>query len=53
MRYQIELADSKPIITAVVRRWVPANELAQFVPAVGEVWSFTRFGGDGRPRAEQ
>src|SRR2546421_12669586 len=43
MRYPIELMDSKPIHTAVIRSCVPAKELAQFVPAAcGEVWSFIR-----------
>ena len=50
MSYQIELADSKPIITAVVRSRVPAQELARFVPAAcGEVWSFIRSAGLQRP----
>jgi effector-binding domain-containing protein len=50
MRYQIELTDSKPIPTAVVRSRVPATELAQFVPAAcGEVWSFIRSAGLPRP----
>ena len=43
MRYQIELAHSEPIHTAVIRGRVPPQELAQFVPAAcGEVWSFVR-----------
>lgn len=43
MGYQIDLADSEPIYTAVIRGRVPAQELAQFVPAAcGEVWSFVR-----------
>ena len=43
MRYPIELMDSKPIHTAVIRSRVPAKDLAQFVPAAcGEVWSFIR-----------
>ena len=50
MPYQIELTDSKPIITAVIRSRVPAKELAQFVPAAcGEVWSFIRSAGLPRP----
>ena len=50
MRYQIELIESKPITTAVIRSRVPANELAQFVPAAcGEVWSFFRSAGLPRP----
>jgi len=50
MRYLIELTDSKPIPTAVVRSRVPAKELVQFVPAAcGEVWSFIRSVGLPRP----
>lgn len=50
MRYQIELTDSKPITTAVIRSRVPAGELAKFVPAAcGEVWSFIRSAGLPRP----
>ena len=50
MRYPIELMDSKPIPTALVRSRVPAKELAQFVPAAcGEVWSFIRSVGLPRP----
>jgi effector-binding domain-containing protein len=50
MRYQIELTQSKPIITAVIRSRVPAKELSQFVPAAcGEVWSFIRSAGLPRP----
>ena len=50
MSYQIELTDSKPITTAVIRSRVPAQELAKFVPAAcGEVWSFFRSAGLQRP----
>src|ERR1051326_4672235 len=43
MHYQIELIDSVPTTTAVIRSRVPAKELGQFVPAAcGEVWSFIR-----------
>ena len=43
MPYQIQLTHSQPIITAVIRSRVAANELAKFVPAAcGEVWSFVR-----------
>jgi effector-binding domain-containing protein len=50
MRYQTELTQSKPIITAVIRNRVPAKDLAQFVPAAcGEVWSFIRSAGLPRP----
>lgn len=41
MSYQIELARSEAIHTAVIRGHVRPQELAQFVPsACGEVWSF-------------
>src|SRR5262249_9349991 len=50
MNYQIEQMDSKPIMTAVIRSRVPANELPRFVPAAcGEVWSFFRSAGLPRP----
>jgi effector-binding domain-containing protein len=50
MHYQIELTQSHPITTAVIRSRVPAKELAQFVPAAcGEVWSFIRSVGLPRP----
>jgi effector-binding domain-containing protein len=50
MGYEIQLADSKPTTTAVIRSRVPAQELAQFVPAAcGEVWSFIRSAGLRRP----
>jgi effector-binding domain-containing protein len=50
MSYSIELTDSKPVTTAVIRSRVPARELAQFVPAAcGEVWSFIRSAGLPRP----
>lgn len=50
MSYQIELTESKPIITAVIRSQIPAHELARFVPAAcGEVWSFARSAGLRRP----
>ena len=50
MSYQIELTESKPIITAVIRSRVPKQELARFVPATcGEVWSFIRSAGLPRP----
>ena len=51
MSYQIQLTDSKPITTAVIRSRVPAKELSQFVPAAcGEVWSFVRSAGLPRRR---
>src|SRR2546430_3047674 len=50
MRYPIELMDSKPIHTAVIRSRVPAKDLAQFVPAAcGEVWSFIQSASLRRP----
>ena len=50
MDYPIELTNSQPIATAVVRSRVPAAELAKFVPAAcGEVWSFVRSAGLPRP----
>src|SRR5712691_8238825 len=50
MDYQIELADSKPMTTAVVRSRVPTKELSRFVPAAcGEVWEFMRSSGLPRP----
>jgi effector-binding domain-containing protein len=50
MGYQIELMESKPVTTAVIRSRVPAQELARFVPAAcGEVWSFFRSSGLPRP----
>src|SRR3954470_22935947 len=50
MRYSIELTQSNPITTAVIRSRVPAKELSQFVPAAcGEVWSFIRAAGLPRP----
>lgn len=50
MSYQIELTEAKPIITAVIRSRVQAQELARFVPAAcGEVWSFFRSAGLRRP----
>jgi effector-binding domain-containing protein len=50
MPYQIELMDSKPITTGVIRSRVPAHELPRFVPAAcGEVWSFFRSAGLRRP----
>jgi effector-binding domain-containing protein len=50
MNYQIEMAHSNAILSAVIRCRVPARELAQFVPAAcGEVWSFIRSAGLPRP----
>jgi len=52
MPYQIELAEMKATMTAVIRSRVAPQELARFVPAAcGEVWSFIRTGelrGPGR-----
>ena len=50
IHYQIELAHSQSIHTAVIRSRVRAKELPQFVPAAcGEVWSFIRSAGLPRP----
>jgi len=50
MSYQIDLAHSEPIHTAVIRGRVRPQELAQFVPAAcGEVWSFARSANLPRP----
>ena len=50
MSYQIELTESKPILTAVIRSRVPRQEFSKFVPAAcGEVWSFIRSAGLPRP----
>ena len=50
MNYEIELSDSKPIMTAVIRSRVPPQEFSRFVPAAcGEVWSFFRASGLPRP----
>ncbi len=39
--YQVTLTNSEPILTAVVRDRVPAENLSTFVPAAcGEVWTF-------------
>lgn len=41
MPYEIELTNSEPTLTAVVRDRVHPRELSRFVPAAcGEVWSF-------------
>ncbi|MEO5915851.1 MAG: GyrI-like domain-containing protein [Luteolibacter sp.] len=46
----IELTDSKPVSTAVIRDRVRPKDLARFVPAAcGEVWSFVRAAGLPRP----
>lgn len=50
MRYQIELTESKPATTAVIRSRVAPQELPRFVPAAcGEVWSFVRSAGLRQP----
>jgi effector-binding domain-containing protein len=50
MSYQMELTQSAPVLTAVIRSRVPAKELARFVPAAcGEVWSFIRSANLQRP----
>ncbi len=43
MSYQIDLTDSRPTTTAIIRGRVSLNELSKFIPAsCGEVWSFIR-----------
>ena len=50
MAHQIELTNSEPIHTAVIRSRVQPRELSRFVPAAcGEVWSFIRSAGLPRP----
>jgi effector-binding domain-containing protein len=50
MPHEIELANSEPTLTAVVRDRVHPRELSRFVPAAcGEVWSFIRSAGLPRP----
>ena len=50
MQYQITLASVEPILTAVIRDRVPAENLSKFVPAAcGEVWAFVRSAGLPRP----
>lgn len=47
---EIQLTDSVPTYTAVIRGRVPRVELARFVPAAcGEVWSFIHSAGLPRP----
>src|SRR5579859_3779414 len=50
MSYQIKLANTEAILTAVIRSHVQPKELSKFVPAAcGEVWSFVRSAGLPRP----
>src|SRR6266704_2391320 len=50
MRYEIELKNSEPTCTAVIRGRVRPEELPRFVPAAcGEVWSFIRSASLPRP----
>jgi effector-binding domain-containing protein len=50
MPYQITLAIAEPILTAVIRDRVQADDLSKFVPAAcGEVWAFVRSAGLPRP----
>ena len=50
MRYEIELTQSQPILTAVIRGQVHPKELSKFVPAAcGEVWSFAKSAGLPKP----
>src|SRR5881394_994110 len=50
MRYEIELKNSEPTCTAVIRGRVRPEELPRFVPAAcGKVWSFIRSASLPRP----
>ena len=50
MQYQIEVKQSEPAYTAVIRSRVPKGELSKFVPAAcGEVWSYFRSAGLPKP----
>ncbi|HWX19003.1 MAG TPA: GyrI-like domain-containing protein [Candidatus Binatia bacterium] len=50
MHYEIKLANTQTILTAVIRSRVRPKELSKFVPAAcGEVWSFIRSAGLPRP----
>jgi effector-binding domain-containing protein len=50
MLQEIEITNSEPTPTAVIRDRVAASELPRFVPAAcGEVWSFIRAAGLTRP----
>jgi beta-lactamase regulating signal transducer with metallopeptidase domain/effector-binding domain-containing protein len=50
MRYQIEVKQSVPTYTAVIRGRVRQQDLSKFVPAAcGEVWSFVRSAGLPKP----
>jgi effector-binding domain-containing protein len=50
MPYQLQLLQAEPVLTAVVRARVPAQELPRFVPAAcGEVWTFARAAGLPKP----
>lgn len=50
MPYQIKLANTQTIFTAVIRSRVQPKELSKFVPAAsGEVWSFIRSAALPRP----
>jgi effector-binding domain-containing protein len=50
MPYQVEVKQSEPRLTAVVRSRVRPQELSKFVPAAcGEVWAFARAAGLPKP----
>ena len=50
MAHPIQLTDSEPIHTAVIRSRVRSGELSRFVSAAcGEVWSFIRSAGLPKP----
>ena len=50
MHYQIEVKQSEPTHTAVIRNHLPHKELSKFIPAAcGEVWSYFRSAGLPKP----
>jgi effector-binding domain-containing protein len=50
MRYEVEIANSEPTFTAVIRGHVQREELSRFVPAAcGEVWAYFRSAGLPKP----
>src|SRR5689334_17181528 len=50
MSYNIDIVDSAPVLTAVIRDRVPPQDRPKFVPAAcGEVWNFARAAGLPKP----